>query len=298
MNKKESQINPSNQKLIFESLKQDILSLASIKSKFNDVIKKNHLLNPKLLLKSEKNNISKKRIRDRIELYIHQKGQIEEKSAKTQDLEKEINMQNNTIKERIDMNKKKVDKLENKYDEVYKKLINIEVNCEDKKIKNMIINNLYIIDENDKKNEKVNEKSKEKKNIQQKIEDLMCFGCHPLEKFYINFSNNTIFICEEFAMRLWNATDLNELNQPTTIFDNCGFKVDFLEDNADDKFIIPSQKWKSFFEFFEDIKIPLYEDFVFVLVPKEGDVACYNFAMFVNGKFLGFFIFFWIFLFV
>jgi len=61
MNKKESQINPSNQKLIFESLKQDILSLASIKSKFNDVIKKNHLLNPKLLLKSEKNNISKKK---------------------------------------------------------------------------------------------------------------------------------------------------------------------------------------------------------------------------------------------
>ena len=128
------------------------------------------------------------------------------------------------------------------------------------------------------------------------FEDLMCFGCHPLEKFYINFSNNTIFICEEFAMRLWNATDLNELNQPTTIFDNCGFKVDFLGDNADDKFIIPSQKWKSFFEFFEDIKIPLYEDFVFVLVPKEGDVACYNFAMFVNGKFLGFFIFFWIFI--
>ena len=75
MNEKESQINPSNQKLIFESLKQDILSLASIKSKFNDVIKKNHLLNPKLLLKSEKNNISKKNnIKNIASNYRHSKN--------------------------------------------------------------------------------------------------------------------------------------------------------------------------------------------------------------------------------
>ena len=40
MNKNEYQINPYNQKLIYESIKQDILSLANIKSKYNDIIKK------------------------------------------------------------------------------------------------------------------------------------------------------------------------------------------------------------------------------------------------------------------
>ena len=83
----------------------------------------------------------KKRIKDRIELYMHQKGQIDEKSAKTQNLEKEISIQKNTIKERVRINKKKVDELENKYQKMYKKLIDIEVNCEDKKIKNMIEEN-------------------------------------------------------------------------------------------------------------------------------------------------------------
>ena len=126
------------------------------------------------------------------------------------------------------------------------------------------------------------------------FEDLMCFGCHPLEKYYINEDNSTIFICEEFAMRLWNATELSELNEPTTIFDNCGFKVDFLGDDADEKFIIPSQKWKSFFDFFTDIQIPLYENYKFVLVPKDDDVSCYNLGYFVKRNFWIFFIAFFI----
>ena len=127
------------------------------------------------------------------------------------------------------------------------------------------------------------------------FEDLMCFGCHPLEKYYINETNKTIFICEEFAMRLWNATELSELNEPTTIFDNCGFKVDFLEDNSNNyKFIIPSQEWNSFFDFFTEIHIPLYEDYNFVLVPKDGDVSCYNFGYFVKRNFWIIFISFFI----
>ena len=65
MNKNEYQINPYNQKLIYESIKQDILSLANIKSKYNDIIKKNNLINPKLLLKCEK-NIKKKENKKKI----------------------------------------------------------------------------------------------------------------------------------------------------------------------------------------------------------------------------------------
>lgn len=163
----------------------------------------------------KENEKLKKRIRDRIELYLHQKGQIEEKSSKTQNLEKEINMQNSTIKQRIDMNKKKVDKLENKYDEMYKKLINMEVNCEDKKIKNMIINNLYTIDENDKKNKKVNKKSNEKKNIQQKIEDCelnndaLLFELNELNKQYEELTKNN---------------DLSKEKKPSFSFNNTTMK--------------------------------------------------------------------------
>ena len=43
--------NNKNQKLIYETIKQDIMSLANIKNKFNDVIRKNHLMNQKLLMK-------------------------------------------------------------------------------------------------------------------------------------------------------------------------------------------------------------------------------------------------------
>ena len=108
----------------------------------------------------------KKRIKDRIELYMHQKGQIDEKSAKTQNLEKEISIQKNTIKERVRINKKKVDELENKYQKMYKKLIDIEVNCEDKKIKNMFEENLYTIEESKKmESEYDNEKGKNYKQI-------------------------------------------------------------------------------------------------------------------------------------
>ena len=51
--------NNKNQKLIYETIKQDIMSLANIKNKFNDVIRKNHLMNQKLLMKGERTFFSK-----------------------------------------------------------------------------------------------------------------------------------------------------------------------------------------------------------------------------------------------
>ena len=52
--------NNKNQKLIYETIKQDIMSLANIKNKFNDVIRKNHLMNQKLYMKGEKSFFVKK----------------------------------------------------------------------------------------------------------------------------------------------------------------------------------------------------------------------------------------------
>ena len=141
----------------------------------------------------------KKRIRDRIELYLHQKGQIDEKSAKTQNLENEIHIQEDTIKERLNMNKKKMNDLEDKYAQIYKKIIDIEVNCDDKKIKSLLENSLYTIEENNikkKGNEKEQSGNKEVKDINQKIEDYeinndaLLFELKELNKQYEEMTKN------------------------------------------------------------------------------------------------------------
>ena len=52
--------NINNQKIIYDNIKQEIFSLINIKNKFNDVIKKNHIMNPKIFVKTEKTLFSKK----------------------------------------------------------------------------------------------------------------------------------------------------------------------------------------------------------------------------------------------
>jgi hypothetical protein len=56
MNKKGCQINPYKQKITYESLKQDILSLTSIKNKYSNLLKINNFINPKISLRTKKNN--------------------------------------------------------------------------------------------------------------------------------------------------------------------------------------------------------------------------------------------------
>ena len=86
--------------------------------------------NDKNVEKKEDKNVSKindklkKRLQDRIELYTYQKMQIEEKQAKTKNLEKENNEQEILIKQRVFDNKNKLKEMENKYDALYRKVIN------------------------------------------------------------------------------------------------------------------------------------------------------------------------------
>ena len=153
-------------------------------SAMNKLRKENQKLTNEYDKKIEKiekeNNKLKKRVQDRIELYLHQKGEIEEKTAKTKNLEKEIKDQEKLVKERVNMNKAKVKELEEKYDEMYKKVINLEVNLEDQKLINLLKNDLFIIEENNtdalfdknkKKNEKQRNKSSDIRDINNKIED-------------------------------------------------------------------------------------------------------------------------------
>ena len=121
-------------------------------------------------------------------------------------MENEIKLQKNTIKERVDINKKKVNDLENKYDMMYKKIIDMEVNIDDKKIKKMIHNNLFTIEENkiiENQNEKDIDKNDEKdddkedvKEIHKKIEeyelnnDALLFELKELNKHYEELTKN------------------------------------------------------------------------------------------------------------
>lgn len=76
------------------------------------------------------------------------------------------------------------------------------------------------------------------------FEYLMCFGCHPFESLYIDKVEKKIRVCKEFALKMWGKDNNISLNNPTTVFDNCGFKgTSFLHDEAilNHRVVIPSQ---------------------------------------------------------
>jgi hypothetical protein len=57
------------------------------------------------------------------------------------------------------------------------------------------------------------------------IEDLYCLGCDSNGYIYNDRANKTLTLCLSFVKKLWNATLDSDLNVPTTIYDNCGFKI-------------------------------------------------------------------------
>ena len=121
------------------------------------------------------------------------------------------------------------------------------------------------------------------------FEILMCFGCHPNENKYIEGKN--IRICRSFAENLWGG----DLNSPSRIFDQCGFKTDFLEEDADignNDYIIPSKEFDNFTHFFQYIKIPFYNDYNISIIEEENDL-CYQYDKYIDN----FFVFIYLFLF-
>ena len=117
------------------------------------------------------------------------------------------------------------------------------------------------------------------------FEILMCFGCHPNENNYIDAPSKTIRICRSFAEEFWGG----DLNGISTIFDQCGFKVE-IDSLTNSKFenlsyIIPSQAFDNFSDFFEYIKIPFYEDYN-ITIQDEANDYCYNNSLNLCFKFL------------
>lgn len=129
------------------------------------------------------------------------------------------------------------------------------------------------------------------------FENLMCFGCHPLSSNYLSLEEGEngrkkmkIRLCKSFIKSLWNATTDEELYEPTTIFDNCGFKVNNLKEIANEaNYIIPSEAFNNYNEFFKYIKIPLFED-AEIEMQDETNENCYNKGGKYKGKFIAKFI--------
>ena len=107
------------------------------------------------------------------------------------------------------------------------------------------------------------------------FEILMCLGCHPSEYKFLNKDEKKIYVCRSFAEDLWGG----DLNSPSTVFDQCGFKVEteFLIHSKfeNESYLIPSDKFQNFSDFFEYIRIPYYEDYTIEI--KDGtEEVCYN----------------------
>ena len=131
------------------------------------------------------------------------------------------------------------------------------------------------------------------------FEILMCFGCHPNERKFINITTKEIRICKEFAKELWRENEGQkdiDLNSPSKVFDQCGFKVDtayFSERFKGQAYIIPSEVFSNFSDFLDYVKIPFYEEYKIVIQEETNDF-CYNDKVYINHNM--FFCFIYIFI--
>ena len=113
------------------------------------------------------------------------------------------------------------------------------------------------------------------------LEELMCLGCHPYESSYIDREKRRVYICNAFAMKMWNASNVEELSKGSRKYDNCGFKITpslVNVTNASRHFIIPSETFTGFLDMVNSIQIPFYEDYQVELVDEqqENSTTCFN----------------------
>ena len=115
----------------------------------------------------------------------------------------------------------------------------------------------------------------------------MCFACSPFESQYLDIKNKRINICQKFAMKIWNASNVEQLNKKSTIFDFCGFYFEntplenYLENyglinpNSDHlNYILISKVFSTFEDFVNTIKIPYFSDYKIAII--ENNQNCYN----------------------
>ena len=113
------------------------------------------------------------------------------------------------------------------------------------------------------------------------LEELMCLGCHPYESSYIDRGKRVVYICNAFAMKMWNVSTVEELSSGSRKYDNCGFKITSKLAEAvkpSRHYIIPSETFTGFLHMVTSIGIPFYEDYEIQLVDEQQENAttCFN----------------------
>lgn len=102
------------------------------------------------------------------------------------------------------------------------------------------------------------------------MEDYFCFGCMPETSEYIDVVNKEIRMCKSYLEEVWG----NDLEKRSTEYDNCGINTYWRGDNA--TYVLPSVEWENGRQFFEELKIPLFEDYKIVMVDSSDSDKCYN----------------------
>ena len=102
------------------------------------------------------------------------------------------------------------------------------------------------------------------------MEDYFCFGCMPDTSKYIDTESKEIRLCDSYLENVWG----DDLDKPSTEYDNCGMNTYWRGDNA--TYVLPSVEWENGREFFEELKIPLFEDYKIVIVDSSDSDKCYS----------------------
>ena len=98
-------------------------------------------------------------------------------------------------------------------------------------------------------------------------------------------------------MKIWNASNVEELNKKSTIFDNCGFYFEntplekylkdngYINPNSDHlNYILISNVFTTFEDFVNTIKIPYFSDYKIIII--ENNQNCYNLNNKISINFL------------
>lgn len=116
------------------------------------------------------------------------------------------------------------------------------------------------------------------------LEDLLCFGCSAREAMYKDTEKKELYICKEYADKIWSAS----LDGKSERFDGCGLLAGETEEenhffDKDEErlgYIIPSEVFKDFDEFINTLRIPYYEHYK-IVVANKNERECFN-----NNEFL------------
>jgi hypothetical protein len=100
------------------------------------------------------------------------------------------------------------------------------------------------------------------------LEDYFCYGCNPEQGEYIDEINKKLYLCKDYAERVWG----DDLEDNSNAYDNCGLTTYWRGDNSTT--VLPSDEWANGYDFFKECKPPFFGDYELIIVEDNKD--CFN----------------------